>query len=114
MQSFKGMDFKGGKEKKSDDLQILKKISVKRDEDIDFLEKSLKVDASLVHSPVPEMASKDGSPGKGLPPLMKAQTPILPGGAADTRPESTLQPIPESTFNLETDFFSAPKTKMPT
>lgn len=50
---------------------------------------------------------------KLLPPLIQAQTPLVPGTANQGTPERTLQPIPESTFNLETDFFSAPKTKMP-
>lgn len=84
-----------------------------REQDVEFLEKSLKVDTSLVHSLEPQMESKDASPTRKLPPLIQAQTPLVPSTADHGTPERALWPIPESTFNLETDFFSAPKTKMP-
>ena len=85
MQSFKGMEYQAGAAEGTqiaDEQLLLKKISESRDNDIEVIEKSLKADTSLVHSGAAEMRSKDLSPDRGsLPPLIQAQTPIVPGTA---------------------------------
>ena len=76
----------------------------------------MKIDTSCVRSLDPD--PPDLSPDrKLLPPLIQTQTPVVPGtpnqNPLNTEHNEDTPAIPESTFNLETDFFSNTKTKVP-
>lgn len=101
----------------SDEFQLLKRISISREKDIEFLQKSLKIDTSQMRSLDPSAPETRGvSPErKALPPLIHTQTPVVPGTPNQNPLDyvDATTPIPESTFNLETDFFCNTKTKIP-
>lgn len=100
MQDFKEMDYKAPEpeqnKKTKRDGALFSKISMANDDHIQFIEGLAKLDINT-------SSLKSPASGQKRPAMPRTQE----YGSPRTRT------VPESTFDLETDFFSPPKTKIP-